>query len=132
MYIEEALFSYLSTYSGLSTLISKKIYPIIAPEGTAVPYVTYTRISGQRFHAFRSDSGMTNPTFQFSCFGTSYSNAKAVAAQLRAALQNYSGTMGGVGGVSVQSVLLIDENDLYDDEAKVYYTTIDFQIFFNE
>jgi hypothetical protein len=132
MYIEEALYSYLSTYSGLVSLIAKKIYPIIAPEGTVVPYVTYTRISGQRYHAFRSDSGMTNPIFQFSCFGTSYGNAKAIAAQLRAALQNYSNTMGGVGGVSVQSVLLMDENDLYDEEAKEYYTTIDFQFFFNE
>jgi hypothetical protein len=132
MYIEEALYTYLSTYAGLTALISKKVFPVIAPEGTLVPYITYTKVSGQRFHALKTDSGMTNPIYQFSCFATAYGSTKAMSAQLRAALQNYSNTMGGSGGVVVQSVLLVDEHDLYDDEAKVYYTTIDFQFFFNE
>lgn len=132
MEIGEALYSYLSSHSGLSSLVSTRIYPLALPQGTVLPAITYQRVTSERYHALQQDSSLTNHTFQFSIFGTKYSDVESVSEQLRSALQNYSGTMGGVAGINVQAVLIGNEIDGYDDKTKEHYKYIDYEIYFDE
>lgn len=115
MTIEEAIFKHLSTYAGLTALVGKNIVPGDTPQSMANQAgVAYFLISDPHIHKSGGDLDVYQPRFQFSCFGTSYSNACAVAAQVKAALQDYSGTMGGTGGVVVQHSFYEDANDLFD------------------
>ena len=134
MIIEEALYTYLSTHAGLSALVSTRVYPVVMPQGCTLPAVTYQKIDGPRVHAMGSDAGLAHPRFQVSCWGSTYKSTKDVAAQVRAALQDYTGTMGGAGGVSVGGVFLDDENDLFDDAAGtgVYHVALDFIVWHTE
>ena len=52
----------------------------------------------------------------------------AVKAALKTALQDYSGVMGGAGGVTVQAVILDDEQSYYDPDTKLYSIQMDFII----
>jgi uncharacterized membrane protein YdfJ with MMPL/SSD domain len=83
-------------------------------------------------HAFQQDTGMTSKMMQISSWGASLSSAKAVAAQVRAALQNFSGTMGGIGGVTVNAVLIESEMDDYDEASKSYVVHQEYEIWYQE
>lgn len=128
MHLEEALYTYLSTYAGLIALTSTRIYPEEKPQNCIMPAVVYSRISTPREHTMGTDPGLASPRFQFTIYDTNHKNMLDVKAQIKAALQDYSGVMGGAGGVTVQAVILDDENAGYDAETKQYYTDVDYII----
>lgn len=112
MDIETALMTYLLAQSGITNLVSRRIHFVRAKQGTTPPYIVMTKISGPRKHSHDGSSQLAHPRFQFSCFAKTYGAAKGVTAALQAALQGYSGTMGGGSGVAVGNVIYEDETDL--------------------
>ena len=88
MSIESALFTALTTYAGLSTLIAARLYPDAMPQGATLPCIVYQRVSTPRTQVLGSTQAVavSRPRFQFSCWALTASGALAVADQLRAAL----------------------------------------------
>ncbi len=129
MELSEALYSYLSGYAGLTALVENRIYP---PSGASqkakAPYVVYQKISDPQLHSSGSDNGPFLPRYQFSCYGRNYDEACDVAAQIRAALRDYTGLMGGEEGVMIQRSFLEDETDLYDENTERCGVAVDFII----
>jgi len=126
------LYTHLSSYAGLSALVSSRIHPVIVPQEGILPAVTYHKVSGQRVHTFQADPGVAQPRFRISSWASGYSEAKDVADQIRNALQDFSGVMGGTGGVPVPSVRLENERDKYECETGRYHVDVDFTIFHEE
>lgn len=124
MHINEALYSYLST-----ALFNNRIYPDNLPQTPTLPAITYMCISTTRHHEFEKDSKLIDSTIQFTVWGNTRKITKTAAAQLRRALQDYSGTM---DSVRVSAVLLLDETDDYDDETNLYRTDMDFKMIHDE
>jgi hypothetical protein len=115
--IEEGLQFYLRGYMGLLALVSTRVYINRIPQEATLPCVTLHRVSTPRVHSHDS-SGMTGtayPRFQIDAWATTYSVAKAITDQLRAALNGYKGTItSGANSVTVQSSLVDDER--YDPD----------------
>ena len=137
MEINEALYSYLSGYAGLTALISNRIYPDILPQNTPYPAITYQKISENEIDTFNQPTTLMVPIYQFSCWGSTRSSSEAVSKQLRLAFKNYkSTTMGGAGGVSVSAVRIINRLGTYetDNDGKIiaYGTLTDFEISYQE
>lgn len=126
MEIETAIYNYLSTYSGLVPLVGTRIYPLVRPAGDPSPAITYQLIYGFDDHSLGDDPGTTMSRFQFSCCGTTYSSIVDVASQLKEAFRDYSGVMGGTGGVDVQSVLQVGTVDGYQADTSTYIRKMDF------
>lgn len=95
--LEEGLLAYLSTYSGLTSLISTRVFPMIIPQAATLPCVTYQRVSTPR-ELSHDSSGIANelahPRFQFDAWATTLSSAKAINEQIRAALNGRRGVTG--------------------------------------
>jgi len=68
----------------LGGLVSGRCYPMVAPAGTATPYICFQNISGSPFVINAVTSG--NPKIQIDIIGTGYSQVKTLAASVRAAL----------------------------------------------
>jgi hypothetical protein len=131
MTIEAALYTYLSTHAGLSALIGTRIYPITIAQGAAMPAIAYQLIDDLPVHSGIADVKVHAARFQFSCFGggtSEYTSACAVAAQVKSALQDYTGVMGGAGGVTVQRSFLENSTDLYDETMNRCGRAVDFII----
>ena len=112
--LREAIYNYLSGYTGLTDLVSTRIYSQVMPQGVVYPAVTYQVISpGTVNHLMNSDSGLyKDPQVQVSSWASTQSSGDAVAVQVSAALKDYSGTMGGDGGITVQRVFLLTPQPL--------------------
>ena len=95
--LEESLYSYLSTYAGLVSLISTRVYAFRIPQEATLPCMTYQRISTPRdltHDTAGAGSDLAHPRFQFDAWATTYASAKAIADQLRAALNGRRGLTG--------------------------------------
>ena len=123
MELGEALYSKLSGTTDLTALVSTRIYPRIAPQNTAFPYVIFFQVSNPGYHAMLNDPNINSPRWQISTWAETYSSARAIAKQVKAALRDYSGTMGGSSGVSVQRIFYENEVDYTDVDPETKAVT---------
>ena len=124
--VEEAIFTRLTTHAGTTALVVLRVHFNKLPQDVTYPAIRISRVSAERF---RSHSGGTNlltmTNFQIDAWAETYSEAKALAKQIRLALDFFSGT---VTTVVIQGVELTNDRDLYDDKAEVYAVSADYTI----
>jgi hypothetical protein len=137
MELNEALYTYLSSYSGLTSFISKRIYPDKLPDKCTLPAVTYQLVSEEETETFRQPTvDLLAAVYSITVWASTRATANAAGKQLRQAFKNYSGTMGGIGGVSVSAirkVSRITDIDLTREGAVIAYKDVqDFEIWYSE
>jgi hypothetical protein len=127
--IEEALAAKVTGTTAISALIGSRYYPIRLPERVTYPAVQYQRISGPRVRSHTGPSSLAHPRFQLTVWATSYASAKAVATQLRIALDGFKGTL---SGIRVDEIRLESDRDDYDEGTNLYRIDLDFIIWHQE
>jgi len=111
-------------YSRLSGLAGGQIYPVIAPQETEVPYVVYTLISSAPTDTKDGVSTVDVERWQLSLYHSTYTDLVDLCDDIRDQLDRYTGTL---QGVTVDSVIFLDENDSYDFENERYIRILDYQ-----
>jgi hypothetical protein len=129
---ETALYNYLSTYAGLTALIGTRIYPVLEPQNVKYPALVFQQISGPRVHAMGDDPGITYPRYQFTAWAEKHTEAVAVAKQVRLAFENYSGTMGGEGGVTIYHAEVDNQFSDHNEQTNKYCSIVDVIIWHGE
>lgn len=132
MTIEEAIVAQLKATAGVTAIIgagdAARVFPQVLPQGSAAqkyPGLVFQRISGPREHSLTGRSGLANPRFQFTCWSKRHAEARALADAVTLALDSFSGTLGGGGGVDTSPILVEDGPDGYDDAEQVYSCSLD-------
>jgi len=90
------IYNRLTASADLSNIIEDRVYPLTVPQGAKLPAVAYQQISGQRVKAMIRDPGLAYPRYQLTILSTGYDQCYNVAKYTRQALQDYSGSTGGV------------------------------------
>jgi len=111
--VEEALYALLSADATITGLVSTRIYPILAPQNAALPYVTYQVAASRHVHSLDGSSGLAFASVQINCNAASYSVAKAIAEAVRQELQGYAGTP-VVDGTEITGVIWDSDIDSPD------------------
>jgi len=128
--IDVAIITYLLSYSGLTALVSSRIFVNGAvPEDVIFPYVSIFLVHGQDDECFVEQSGYAEDTFQFTSAGLTKLDSINVSRQIRTAFKDYSGVMGGTGGVNVQAILQDGRRDATEkrsDGTAIFYRDEDF------
>ncbi len=86
MSIGSLAYSALAANTALSALVAARIYPVIAQAQVAYPYLVYSEVYNAPQNSLSGWSGCDNTRFQIDCWAKSYSNAHAVADQVRIAM----------------------------------------------
>ncbi len=133
MVIEKAIENYLKTKTGLTALVQTRIFPDAIPETNQTwPAITYQLISGVDDHALSEDPDSTTARWQFTIVSKTAAERANVWNQLKSAFQDFSGIMGGAGGIQVHAVLQENRVDQYSPETKIYMRTVDFMFIYDE
>lgn len=129
--IEPALFARLSTFAGLAALVGTRIYPGVAPQNTALPFVTYRRVSAVRPGLFGVDAGIVNARMQLDAFAETYAAMRAVVDQVRAGLQRWSDP---TAAVPVIDCFIANETDLFEPDPvpPLHHGVLDAMIHYRE
>lgn len=122
MTIEEVLYARLVAQVAS---VGGRVYPVHADQDTAYPFLTYAQVSEVNHEAFGVTVNVVHARFQVGAWGTSSADVKVAADQVVAALSRYRAT---VSGLEVLDVFKELEIDLFDTDALVYHTALDFLV----
>ena len=121
--ITHAMFKVLSEFSGLAALVGTRIFPMILPQNSDYPAVTYNTISAPRDYTHDGASGLVAARYQITAWAASYTTAKLVIEQVRLSV---SGLAAQDGDASVQVFHVMDETDLeYHEETRIFGIALD-------
>ena len=65
--------------TAFTSLVSSRIYPVLAPASAAMPFVTWRRSGIDREQTLGAPMGMPRVTVEDSSYGTTYENAREIA-----------------------------------------------------
>lgn len=115
MSVRGDLIAYLAGRAAIAALVSNRVYRVKRPQGTPLPAIVVTRITGGYGHHLEGGDGKASAVFQLSVFAETNAAAEAVAEAIRDAMQGF---MGGTWGTTeVDSVILQNELDLFEEDA---------------
>lgn len=131
--LEESIFTRLTVdHTGTKGLITARCYPVSLPQEPTFPAVTYWRVSSPgQLQAFGGPVGLAIVRFQIDCWDDDYKGARALAAQVRLAMDGFSGLLGGSTGVQT-SVSVEGGMDDYDPTTGWYLSSVDVVIWYAE
>jgi len=127
--LETVLQARLSTFAGLMPLVGPRVYPLRLPQTATMPAVTYQRIDGPRESGIAGEHGMAHPRIQVDSWALTYGGAKAVAEQVRAALQRWSDA---TTTPVVLDSFIGGEIDIYESDVELNRVSMDFIIWHRE
>ncbi len=129
MGVEQAIYTRLAGYAGLTALVSTRVYYMDTRQDTAFPNVTFSLVTNVPVHASGSDAGLEHPTVQIDVWALTAQSMVDISTQVKAAMQDYSGTS---AAVVVQRVFLENEIDNLDydpnTKKKIYHRAHDFVV----
>lgn len=94
--------------TAVTSLVSSRIYPVLAPASAALPFVTWRRSGIDREQTLGGPMGMPRVSVEYSIYGTTYEEARQVADAMRRVLDGYGGTS---DNTEVKQASLEDESD---------------------
>lgn len=106
MELEEAITTYLMAQTGLTALIDRRLFYDERPIDSQMPSVVVLNISDVKDHTHEGLLPLESPVFQFTVYAADKLAAKAVSKQIKAALSDHTGDM---GGITVHWVRLMNE-----------------------
>jgi hypothetical protein len=124
MTIQDELFTRLKDDAGVSAIVGTGIYPVRLPQNKSTPALVYTQISGPRLHDLGGASDRAMPRFQVDCWADTAAAAKSLADAVRASLNGFNGTL-----TTIKATIRLDnEQEDYDDGAKLYRVIQDYRL----
>jgi len=126
--IEQGLYTLLAATSTIAAMVGTRIYPLILPEASVLPALTYQVVGGHSSATFDT-AGMTRLRMQFDCWGADYLDAITLRVALIAALNGYQGLLSD--GTNLQNAQQLQNVDFFDHEARYYRAMTEFYLYFD-
>lgn len=123
MTVEADIFTQLSGYSNLTSLVSTRIYYNTLPQNPTYPNVVFSRVTTQPSNTLGTRNNRTQARFQFDCRATSDKSADEVAIQVIA----------GMEAATTFKSLYIDKSAFpYEPGIQGHRVNVDMSVWFTE
>ena len=98
----------LVTTTVVSSIVSSRIFPLLAPQSAALPFITYRRSGIRRQQTLSGPMGVPQVSVDFDVYAATYEGARDLAEKVRQRLDGYGGTF---DNAEVKQVSLENEQD---------------------
>lgn len=126
MIVTKAIYNILSNHAGLTALVSTRIYPVVAAQQAAFPYVVIDIDRTSPVNRMIGRARMQQIYITVSAFSKRFDEACDIAVQINTALDRV--TPGTYGGVVIQGIIHENETAGLQDEDDVYFIPIEFKV----
>ncbi len=107
------------------------IFPILAPEEVPVPYLVYQQVSGEPLQeSYQGTGALQTSRWRFSCYGSTYKQAKTLAKVLRLFLISLDGPQAGLTEIHGSWLKLEADDSEPLAHGTLYATHLDFEFVF--
>lgn len=136
MTLRTAIYNAIAAVANITDVVSTRIYWVVMPQGTVYPAITFETLPVEgRVHLMGADSTLVMEEFRVTIWGQAknFTGMETLAGYIQTLFEGFKGTLGGVGGITVDWIYL-DTNDptFYDSGAEVYRISQDFTIWYQE
>jgi hypothetical protein len=107
-------YEYLSTYAGLTALISQNIWRMRAPSGTSPPYVVISDISTIRHYSHEGYEHLRDVHLQVSCYSEDHDECERIRDQVIEAIEAWPAANTTIQDAFVDNFLCIYDPDISD------------------
>ena len=107
----KAIYSILTENAGVSAIVGNKVYPQIAAQGAAFPFVVYVLQDNSPSDTKSGPSTLDEVRYDIVAAAETYSELSSLTERIRLALDRYTGDIGGVEIDSIQFIDLDVDND---------------------
>lgn len=113
-------------------ILPDKVFPIVAPEGTKTPYMTYELNNADRSFTLNGHGDLISSNYQLDIFDVDFENLMINKKAFINALKGWTQSTLGLTGPYCDSCEITDEVESFDDRTLEYQCTIDFTISYKE
>lgn len=107
----KAIYTILTENAGVSAIVGNKVYPQIAAQGAAFPFVVYVLQDNSPSDTKSGPSTLDEVRYDIVAAAETYSELSSLTERIRLALDRYTGDLGGVEIDSIQFIDLDVDND---------------------
>ena len=107
----KAIYSILTENAGVSAIVGNKVYPQIAAQGAAFPFVVYVLQDNSPSDTKSGPSTLDEVRYDIVAAAETYADLSSLTERIRLALDRYTGTISGVLVDSIQFIDLDVDND---------------------
>lgn len=126
---EDAVRDQLLDHSGVSNLVSTRIWYSTWPQDPTLPALTVQQISGVPEPAMGADVGEVEVRVQIDAWGSTRAATKALGEQVRDAMQRVTVTH---GGVTLTTISMNDGGVRYESQGEIWRHRQDFGLWGSE
>ena len=106
------------------------IYWAMMPEKAPLPAIVLTTVAGAGTPSLDGADPLHTARVQLSCYGRTYSDAKALARAVRNLLEGYCGTL--PDGTHVGDAILNIEADTFEEAPFTFHCPVDLEFWYSE
>lgn len=133
--IEAELTTLVLADDDVEALVGTRMYPIIAPQNSTLPYIIYRRLSTSRPTTHDDSAGYAQAIVQLTVWADKYDEAKGLAEEVRQVLDCYNAN--DWDNHDVSGVLVLDEKDVASlpeaaGEVPLFGVQLDVEVMFSE
>jgi hypothetical protein len=121
----KAIYSILTSTSAVSAIVGTRVYPQIAAQEAAFPFVVYVLQNVDPSDTKSGVSTLDEVRYDIIVASENYAQASDLTGKIRTALDRYSGT---VAGVVIDSIQFIDLDVNNDPGTETYLTNSEYII----
>ena len=139
MLLQAGIVEFIKSRTDITDLIgtgnNARIYTMIAPQDTDTPYIKFEKISNVHQHQLSGSSEFSRARIQFNTWSDTYLESQTLAEKIRLNMDGFHTAY--MGTVFVQSVLLLDDDDVLDQDPEKqiddsYGVRMDYEFWFKE
>lgn len=127
MSLEDAVYSRLTTFAGLSALVSTRVYPLHLPQKPTYPCIAYRRAATDSEPLLSTDTDILKAKFEIASFSKAYDSSVSVGDQIRQAFQRFKGVE---SSITILDTILIDLDQSFEADYEIYETALTFEIWY--
>lgn len=132
---ERLLADQLKNNPAVAAIVGDRVFPVIAPASSAIPFITWRRSAVQREMTLQGPMGLPTVTLAIDIYAETYEAVRQLADHCRATLDGWGGSLGN--WISVRNVTLLNESDGFvqlagGDLPPVYSVTQTYTVLWQE
>ena len=125
MIVGKAIYYLLTNATGVTDIVSTRVYPEVAQQDAALPYIVYNVTNNEPTDTKPEPSKLDTAQVEVNVYSNSYTEAIDLAVAVRAALDRVKGTY---NGVNVQSIQYLNEVIDFDEPQRAYNINADYDV----
>lgn len=140
--ISDGIYQALTSYDPVSTVVSDRVYPALAPApqegGSQYPLVVFFQTGAEFPEGLEDEAteGLDEVRFTVECYGATYDAAKELAGEVREFFRNNKHHSGQLGSKRVEYTRIEDERDEAEyandgADPRLFCTAVDVVICYN-